>query len=43
MPSMESRNKERCPICSEEMIELKGGRCLLMCPNCGARLDCSDI
>jgi len=32
-----------CPICNNRMIELKGGRCLLMCPNCGARFDCSDL
>ncbi|MCS6767521.1 MAG: hypothetical protein RMJ59_01280 [Candidatus Nitrosocaldus sp.] len=38
-----SSDREICPICSTSMIELKGGRCLLMCPNCGARIDCSDV
>ena len=35
-----SSRRAACDICGMEMISIQA--CHLLCPNCGANLDCSD-
>ena len=37
---MAAGKRKECPMCGHTMIDIKA--CHDLCPNCGARLDCSD-
>ena len=37
---MSASKRKECPMCGHAMIDIQA--CHDLCPNCGARLDCSD-